>query len=315
MTIKRSALNDHEHFRLLAETSSDVIARIDADFCFTYLSPSAENMFKRSIADTIGQSALAFIHPDDIPIVTAATARILRGETDSSTVTTRVIRGDGTLLWVETASRQIGAYEPGKPGDRVLVMRDVTERKALEERLTEFAMKDGLTGLANRRAFDEALAREWSRAASEGSHLSLLLLDLDHFKLFNDSYGHQVGDDCLRAVASALRPVARNPDDLVARYGGEEIAIILARGDSNDAATAAAKACEFVEALAIPHKASSVPAGVVTVSIGVATAVARNGGREDVPSALLAAADRALYQAKGAGRNCYEATLVIGARA
>ena len=307
--------NDSEHFRLLAETSNDVIARVGPDLRFTYISPSAERMFGRSIAEAIGQSAIAFTHPDDIPLVAAATARLVKGETDSSTVTTRVIRGDGTLVWIETTSRPIGAYEPGNPGDRVLVMRDVTERKALEARLTELAMKDGLTGLANRRAFDEALAREWLRTVSEGSHMSLLLLDIDHFKLFNDSYGHQVGDDCLRAVAAALQVMARQPGDLVARYGGEEIAIILARGDGHAATAAAIEACELVEALAIPHKTSPASTGVVTVSIGVATAVARPGGRADVPSALVAAADRALYRAKGAGRNRFEVALVIAAAA
>lgn len=305
--------HDSEHFRLLAETSNDVIGRVGPDLRFTYISPSAERLFKRSTAEAIGQSVVAFTHPDDIPLVAAATARLLAGETDSSTVTTRVICGDGTLVWVETTSRPIGAYEPGSPGDRVLVMRDVSERKALEDRLTELAVKDGLTGLTNRRGFDETLTREWSRTVSEGSHMSLLLLDLDHFKLFNDSYGHQVGDDCLRAVATALQAMARQPGDLVARYGGEEIAIILARGDSSAAKAAAIEACELVEALAIPHKASPLPTGVVTVSIGVATAVARRGGGADAPGALLAAADRALYCAKGAGRNCFEVALVIAA--
>lgn len=307
--------HDNEHFRLLAETSHDVIARLGPDLRFTYISPSAERLFKRSIAEAIGQSAVVFTHPDDIPLVVAATARLVAGETDSSTVTTRVIRGDGTLVWIETTSRPIGEYEPGNPGDRVLVMRDVSERKALEERLTELAMKDGLTGLTNRRGFDEALAREWLRTVNEGSHMSLLLLDIDGFKLFNDTYGHLVGDDCLRTIATALQTMARQPGDLVARYGGEEIAIILARGDSNAAKAAAIEACEMVEALTIPHKASPVSVGVVTVSIGVATAVARRGGGADSPSALLAAADRALYRAKDAGRNRSEIALVIAASA
>jgi diguanylate cyclase (GGDEF)-like protein len=103
----------------------------------------------------------------------------------------------------------------------VVVMRDITERKILEDRLASFAMTDGLTGLSNRRSFDEVLDSEWKRTLREGPQISLLLLDLDHFKQFNDEYGHQVGDDCLRAVAATLKGAVR-VTDIAARYGGEE---------------------------------------------------------------------------------------------
>ncbi len=146
--------------------------------------------------------------------------RTLSQAITSDSITVRGIRKDGSLVWVETSTRVIRDETTGEPREFVIALRDVDERKALEERLAALAMTDGLTGLANRRAFDEALSREWKRTLRKGSAISLLLLDLDHFKEFNDGYGHQVGDDCLRAVAATLRATVRE-SDVAARYGGE----------------------------------------------------------------------------------------------
>lgn len=166
-------------------------------------------------------------------------------------------------------------------------------------RLEVLATQDQLTGLANRRSFDEVLAHECRRAAREGTALSLLLLDLDYFKRFNDAYGHVAGDQCLKAVATALRRSARRPGDLVARYGGEELAVVLPRSDLPGARKVAEQILAQVLALDIPHSAS--PQGRVTVSIGVAALEARHS---DEPEQLLVeAADRALYKAKESGRN------------
>ena len=116
------------------------------------------------------------------------------------------------MAWIEINPRLIRDAVTDAPLEAVLVMRDVTERKLLEEQLSAMAMTDGLTGLANRRAFDEALEREWRRTLREGAQMSLLLLDIDHFKEFNDLNGHQVGDDCLRAVAAATAGAVRQTD-------------------------------------------------------------------------------------------------------
>lgn len=169
--------------------------------------------------------------------------------------------------------------------------------------LTRLSSFDGLTGIANRRSFDAALLREWRRSARVGAPISLLVADVDCFKQFNDAYGHQVGDECLKAVARALAGNSRRPADLVARYGGEEFAAVLPDTGEDGAASVAAAMREAVEALAITHRYST--AGpVVTVSIGIATVIPERNDDGGFVS-LLGRADRALYRAKDDGRNCW----------
>jgi len=162
--------------------------------------------------------------------------------------------------------------------------------------LAQLSMQDGLTGLANRRRFDQLLLSECGRAKRESVPLSLVLMDVDHFKNYNDTYGHQAGDDCLKLVASQLTKGVRRPGDLAARYGGEEFALVLPSTPSEGAAQVAESVRSAVEALAIPHSESSA-AKHVTISLGVATS------EQCVPKELIAAADAALYSAKRSGRN------------
>jgi diguanylate cyclase (GGDEF)-like protein len=170
--------------------------------------------------------------------------------------------------------------------------------EAANEALGRLAALDGLTGIPNRRSFDETLLRECRRAHREGIPLSCIMVDIDHFKAYNDTYGHQAGDDCLSQVAQALETCNNRPSDLVARYGGEEFGVILPATEAAGAHMVAERMRLCVAQLEIPHAGSSAAAHV-TLSLGVAT---MNAG-DASPESLLQAADRALYQAKRRGRN------------
>lgn len=174
--------------------------------------------------------------------------------------------------------------------------------KLLSDELMRSASSDGLTGLANRRELDRRLDLEWGRAAREGSTLSLLMLDVDHFKLFNDRYGHPAGDQCLRAVAAVVQTQARRATDLAARFGGEEFSLILPQACVSDAQVAAERLRAEVQALGIVHAASPTSCHV-TVSIGIASCRPFPGAQGVSAKDLIEQADRALYGAKALGRN------------
>lgn len=176
--------------------------------------------------------------------------------------------------------------------------------KKLEESntvLQRLSVLDGLTGLANRRHFDEVMAQEWKRAKREGHQLAVILLDIDSFKKYNDNYGHQGGDDCLRVVASALNKAIRRPGDFIARYGGEEFVVILPSTDVEGAVQIAEDMRLNVEAEKLLHEFSDA-AEYVTVSLGVASLVPAD---EQKAEELIEMADQALYRAKESGRNRY----------
>ncbi len=186
---------------------------------------------------------------------------------------------------------------------RELIAHKQEELTAANIQLEALASTDGLTGISNRRTFDMELAREWSRAYREKTPVSLLMVDIDFFKKYNDTYGHQSGDRCLHQVASELARFANRAGDCAARYGGEEFALILPSTTLANAQWIAAKVIAAVEALDIPHSASSV-AAYVTISAGVSTMVPESCNEE---SELISLADNALYTAKEAGRNQYAA--------
>lgn len=160
---------------------------------------------------------------------------------------------------------------------------------------------DGLTEVANRRGFDQHLTKEWRRLAREQAPLSLILCDIDYFKRYNDFYGHQAGDDCLRQIAQAIVRAVQRPADLVARYGGEEFAIILPNTDAEGAVQVAQSIGAEIELLNIPHAKSHV-SDVVTVSLGISSQVPH---QEMSIELLIATADSSLYAAKNQGRNTY----------
>lgn len=254
--------------------------------------------------------AFALIYPEDLAGLMAIATRNFAPGAEPERAAVRMRKKDGTLVWIEFTARVVRDPSTGEANEAVVTMRDISERKALEEKLSTLALTDGLTELANRRAFDEALDREWKRTLREGSQISLLLLDLDCFKEFNDHYGHQVGDDCLRAVARAVAGAVR-ATDIAARYGGEEIAVILPSTNTGGSVEGAEKVRSAVEALQITHEGNPEGGGWVTVSVGVATALSRQGGTMRMPESLLLAADNALYKAKREGRNRVATALLV----
>jgi diguanylate cyclase (GGDEF)-like protein len=215
------------------------------------------------------------------------------------------------VLALEAFADQVaGAIHMGSVNDHLEATRRELQlqTKALEDAnallanaidtLHRISTQDGLTGVSNRRHFDDTLVLEWRRAARKEAPLSLLMLDIDHFKAFNDASGHQAGDDCLRVVAHTLQDSLHRASDLIARYGGEEFSVLLPECGEEQARMLGEMLRARIENLRYHHPAS--PAGVVTISVGVAGSVpSRDASWVD----LVRRADEALYQAKRAGRN------------
>jgi diguanylate cyclase (GGDEF)-like protein len=172
--------------------------------------------------------------------------------------------------------------------------------KAQADMLASLSAIDDLTGLPNRRRFNQRMEEEWRRATRTGSSVTVVMMDVDHFKQYNDNYGHGTGDDCLRRVAQALRKVVHRAADVVARYGGEEFAAILPATGAEDGMQVAERFRQAVNSLRLEHGYSSTNE-FITISVGVATCVP---GLREKPHDLLETADRMLYEAKGKGRNC-----------
>ena len=184
----------------------------------------------------------------------------------------------------------------------ILVAITSHELARINLHLGTIAREDALSGLANRRAFDDSLETEWDRARREEQPLSLLFIDIDHFKLYNDTYGHAAGDDCLRQLGQTMKKTLLRPADMIARYGGEEFVIILPSTDAMGAEEVAERVIRAIDVLAIPHKRSLV-AFHVTASIGIYTILPHE---QHSISILLENADAALYKAKTAGRHCFK---------
>lgn len=203
----------------------------------------------------------------------------------------------------EARGLDLGAVDYiAKPFNSAVVkarVRTHVQLKIRTDMLEQLAMVDGLTGIANRRNFDQVLDREWKRAARSGQTLSVVMMDIDHFKPYNDNYGHGAGDDCLQRVAAALRSVIQRPSDLIARYGGEEFVALLPETENHGASRMAENFRRAVADLALPHAYSPL-AGHVTISAGHAT---RQASLDRQPQDVLQVADQALFKAKEAGRN------------
>jgi diguanylate cyclase (GGDEF)-like protein/PAS domain S-box-containing protein len=289
-------------YRFLVENCADILCSVGADHVIHYVSPSSLRILGWKPEEIIGRDFGDFIFSEDVSVLDEAEAADVNGGAADSQATIRLIKKDLTSVWTSISARCVRDPATGNPQEYVLVMRDITERKVLEEKLSALAMTDGLTGLWNRRAFDQSLRREWKRTVREESQLSLLLLDIDHFKPFNDRYGHPVGDVCLCAVASVISDSVR-ASDIVCRWGGDEMAIILPATDGLGAFRAAEKVRSAIQTLRFRSNKNSGDWVSVTASIGVATAMPQPDGTITTPPNLLLAADKALYKAKREGQN------------
>jgi len=213
----------------------------------------------------------------------------------------------------ETRALEVGGVDfISKPINPAAVKARVKTQLTLKfqtDLLKRMAFIDGLTGIFNRRYFDDRISMEWGRAARDKTNLGMVLLDVDYFKQFNDRYGHQAGDDCLRAVASALKSALKRPGDVVTRYGGEEFACILPDTDIAGATLVAQRMLMAVKAMGLPHEGSTA-ASVVTASAGVAVVVSPS--QQGSPAELIGATDRHLYEAKRQGRDRVCSHLIVG---
>ncbi len=290
-------------FRLLAEESSDMVMRIGFDERIIYVSPSCVRLVGWSAEQLCGTHALAGVNDEDLPHVRDTVRALKEGRIEETRLVYRTRHREGGEIWLETALRATHDAETGKVNGVVAISRDMTVHKDREERLAALATRDGLTGLGNRRHFDDMLLQEWRRAGRDGTPISLLMMDVDNFKKFNDQYGHQAGDSCLKAVANAIAAEARRPADLAARYGGEEFVLLLPNTDEVGCALVAERIRQSLETLNLAH-AMNPPTKRVTLSIGGATGWPGAESNGNHPS-LIAATDRALYAAKHAGRNSF----------
>ncbi|MEO0988126.1 MAG: diguanylate cyclase [Cyanobacteria bacterium J06639_14] len=204
---------------------------------------------------------------------------------------------------------------PSGEDEALVIVRDISTRKRIEaalrlanERLEKLSLTDALTTAANRRSLDRYLLKEWRQAMRDQRSLSLILLDLDDFKRFNDTYGHQCGDDCLVSVARTIQKIVHRPSDLVARYGGEEFAVVLVNTNLKGACKVAERIWQAIQALKIPHKSSRI-SPYVTASLGVSAIIPPQNRQ---PNLLIRQADEALYAAKQSGRNNYKIYQELG---
>jgi len=291
-------------YRLLADNSRDIVVLSSLEGHRLYVSPAVKDVLGWSPEEWTDHDSVELMHPEDIEPFRRMLKEMMHGE-DRRTFRYRTRHKEGQYLWMEASMRTLHDEVTHQPDSYVANLREISERVHSEQKLSQAyeqmqqqAQQDGLTGLSNRRRFDEALDAEWRRGRRTGMTLTLLLVDIDNFKRINDTFGHRAGDYCLQSVAGVLRQIARRPSDVSARYGGEEFALLLPDVELATAMNMAERLCQKI-------REQRIEAGVgspltLTVSVGVAAQIpdknVRSGG-------LVEAADRALYAAKQAGRD------------
>ncbi|BAN48158.1 sensor domain-containing diguanylate cyclase [Metapseudomonas resinovorans] len=298
-----------EVYKALLESTQAIPWKIDwKTMTFAYIGPQIEALLGWSQSSWISVNDWAErMHPDDRDAVVAFCVSQSQSGTDHE-ADYRALTANGDYVWIRDVVHVMRNPE-GEVEALIGFMFDISERKQaeqqlidLQKQLEEYSYKDGLTGVANRRMFDSMLDVEWANAQRTGESLSLILLDIDYFKQYNDHYGHIQGDDCLKSVGQALMNAAIRPRDFVARFGGEEFVLILPATDEPAARQVAERCRKLIREQCIPHERSAI-ASLLTISLGVGTIAPGHG---DAALPFIQAVDRLLYQAKQQGRNRLE---------
>src|ERR1700733_1514933 len=303
----RQANENQTIYRLLLDNSPEMIVLSSLEESRRYVTAAVERITGFTADEYLAQKLLDMIHPEEREAFELRIRELKEGKLQQ-TFQYRTLQKSGGHRWVEATV--IGYLDPvsKRVGGYVATVRDISEEKEREDRrnseyrqLSKAGSLDELTGIASRRAFNRAIESEARRHTRSTRDLSLLLIDVDYFKEYNDLYGHLPGDLCLKQIAAAVKSTLRRDPDLAARFGGEEFVVLLPLTEISGAESVARKILAEVCSLAIPHADS--PFGIVTVSIG---ATSWNSGPPLNINALIERADRALYRAKDSGRNSYE---------
>lgn len=298
---------DDSLYKTLLESTKAIPWKIDWEtLTFAYIGPQIEELLGWKRESWMGINDWAErMHSDDRErVVNFCVAQSQAGADHEADY--RALTPEGEYIWIRDVVHVVRNSE-GQVESLIGFMFDITERKKNEEELLrlqhelqELSFKDALTGVANRRMFDERLEAEWIHAQRHQQPLSLIMIDIDFFKQYNDIHGHIKGDSCLKIVAQTLNSAALRSGDFFARFGGEEFVLILPQTDIDAAVKVAERCRKLVFKQQIPHPASDV-SSVLTISIGVGT---HTPARNDQASAFIEAVDRRLYQSKQQGRNC-----------
>lgn len=294
---------DPSVYQTLLESTRAIPWRIDwATLRFTYIGPQIETLlgWSRDSWLTVDDWATR-MHPEDRDwVVNFCVSQSQSGVDHEADY--RALHKDGHYVWLRDVVHVV-RDAAGQVEALIGFMFDISERKkteqelaALHKKLEEYSFQDGLTGVANRRMFDSVMAETWNHALRHQQPLSVILIDIDHFKDYNDLHGHLKGDECLRAIASLIKTSARRTRDFVGRFGGEEFVMVLPESDGEAALRVAQRCQAMVAEAAIPHGHGQ----NVTVSLGVGTVVPT---RQDDANAFLDRIDRHLYEAKRQGRD------------
>jgi len=297
---------DNAVYKTLLESTKAIPWKIDwGTLQFSYIGPQIEQLLGWSPASWVTVEDWASrMHPEDRAWVVDYCVSQSKSGTDHE-ADYRALTKDGEYVWIRDVVHVV-RNEQGEVQALIGFMFDITERKnteqkliVLQKELEELSFKDALTGVYNRRMFDSVMEVEWANAKRNHQPLSLLMLDIDYFKQYNDFYGHIHGDECLKRVAKELSKVATRSRDFFARFGGEEFIIVLPETDEKAAKMIAERCRSLIFKAQIPHEKSLV-SQMLTVSIGVSTIIPIHS---DEAINFIAAVDRQLYQAKEQGRN------------